>query len=79
MLGGSYPPSASAGFTDGALSYVNRRDELDEYGGFGWDVAHVGAGLQEGPGSVHAVGFVHAPDGALTGFVDGAATDAGRA
>ena len=77
VLGGSYPPSSSAGFTNGALSYVNRREELDEFGGFVWDVAHVGADLQEGPGSVHAVGFVHAPDGALTGFVDGAVIDAG--
>jgi hypothetical protein len=77
VVGGTYPPSASAGFTDGALSYVNLGAQLDENNGPIWDVVHVGAGLQEGPGSLHTVGFVHEPDGVLTAFIDGAATDAG--
>lgn len=77
VLGGSYPPSASAGFTDGALSYVNRSETPDENGNPAWDVIHVGADLQAEPDGVHAVGFMHAPDGALTGIVDGVVVDAG--
>lgn len=67
VVGGTWPPSASVGFTDGALSYVNRAVNDPPT----WDVVHVGADLQAGPGSVHAVGFTHAVDGTLTGFVDG--------
>ena len=77
VLGGDYPPSSSAGFTNGALSYVNRRTLPDENDAPVWDVVHVGEGLQEGPGSVHAVGLVHAPDGTLAAFIDGVAMDAG--
>lgn len=71
VVGGVWPPSASAGFHDGALSYVNRTAELDEFGGPIWDVVHVGEGLQDGAGSVHAVGFTHGVDGTITAFVDG--------
>lgn len=77
VIGGTFPPSASAGFTDGALSYVNRSDLLDENDGLTWDVVHVGAGLQDGPGRVHAVGFVHAQDGALLALQDGVTTAVG--
>ena len=77
VIGGTYPPTASAGFTDGALSYVNRSDALDEFQNPVWDVVHVGAGLQEAADAVHTVGLVHAQDGSLTAIIDGAVSDAG--
>lgn len=77
VVGGTWPPSASVGLHDGALSYVNQTAALDEFGGPTWDVVHAGGGLQDGPGGVHAVGFTHATDGTITAFVDGAGEVAG--
>ena len=73
----SWQPVSSVGFTDGALSYVNRvgAPDVDPQ----WDVVHVGAGLQEdGDAAVHDVGISHATDGKLRAFVDGVAADAGE-
>lgn len=77
VVGGTYPPSASAGFTDGALSYVHRSDALDENMAPIWEVVHVGAGLQAQADGVHTVGFTHAQGGTLTAYIDGASEPAG--
>ena len=77
VIGGTYPPTASAGFTDGALSYVNRSDALDENQSPIWDVGHVGGGIQGASDGVHAVGLGHAPGGSVTASIDGTVSDAG--
>ena len=78
VVGGTWPPSAAAGFTDGALSYVYQESPLGMDGPT-WGVIHAGEGLQEGPGEARLAGLIHAGDGTLSALVDGVAEVIGAA
>lgn len=79
LVGGAalgWQPKSSVGFTNGALSYVNRREvpNADPI----WDILHIGSGLQEDQTpKVHVVGLSHANDGKVRTFIDGVGVDAG--
>lgn len=72
-------PHSSVGLSRGRLVMVNREAGFGPAGEPLWARLEAGEGLQEGPGEVRLVGMTHAKSGAVTAWLDGVPSDAGRA
>lgn len=72
-------PNSSIGLSRGRLVMVNREAGSGPAGEPLWARLEAGQGLQEGPGEVRLVGLTHEKSGAVTAWIDGQASDAGRA
>lgn len=69
VVGDGDAQACAAGLGDGGMSYTSA-------GAAGWVGVEVGDGLRVGPGEVRFAGVTHAADGAIQGWIDGAAAGA---